>query len=116
MPSQVYIIHFSQSQKNPTPKPQFLIENLTSTMRFADKACIVLTLGAAFGLKDRMIIPKSPALLEKWSSAVGSSALQVKPVSISFDPRKGSWQNILREVSGSREIDEDGFLFELLGP
>uniref|UniRef100_A0A6N2MIX6 Uncharacterized protein n=1 Tax=Salix viminalis TaxID=40686 RepID=A0A6N2MIX6_SALVM len=79
-------------------------------MRFADKACIVLTLGAAaFGLKDHMmIIPRSPAVLEKWSSAVGSSALQVKPVSISFDHPKGSWQNIQREVSGSREIDEDG--------
>ncbi|KAG5255061.1 hypothetical protein IMY05_001G0272500 [Salix suchowensis] len=85
-------------------------------MRFADKACIVLTLGAAFGLKDRMIIPKSPALLEKWSSAVGSSALQVKPVSISFDPRREAGETSCEKYQAAEKSMRMVFYLSCWGP
>ncbi|KAG5255082.1 hypothetical protein OIU76_019216 [Salix suchowensis] len=85
-------------------------------MRFADKACIVLTLGAAFGLKDHMIIPKSPALLEKWSSAVGSSALQVKPVSISFDPRREAGKTSSEKYQAAEKSMRMVFYLSCWGP
>lgn len=85
-------------------------------MRFTNKACIVFTLGAAFGLKDHMIIPKSPAILEKWSSAAGSSVMQVKPVSSSFDPRRESGKTCNEKYQAAEKSMRMIFYLSCWGP
>ncbi|KAJ0100852.1 hypothetical protein Patl1_04533 [Pistacia atlantica] len=56
-------------------------------MRFTNKACVIVTLGAAFGLGDQLVKSKSHSLKPEWTGIV-SSMLQAKHVSGSFSGSK----------------------------
>lgn len=56
-------------------------------MRPLDSVCIVLTLGAALGLKDHLIKLQSSAVKQRWM-AIGSSVFQARPRLGTFDASK----------------------------
>ncbi|KAL3612512.1 hypothetical protein D5086_003532 [Populus alba] len=87
-----------------------------SSIMDASRLRLSINLGAAFGLKDHMIIPKSPALLEKWSSAAGSSVMQVKPVSSSFDPRRESGKTCNEKYQAAEKSMRMIFYLSCWGP
>lgn len=60
---------------------------LVEKMKQVNKACILITLGAAFGLEAHMIVSKSLAFRQNWST-FGSSRTQARVLPSAFDASK----------------------------
>ncbi|KAJ0046835.1 hypothetical protein Pint_04419 [Pistacia integerrima] len=71
-------------------------------MRFTNKACVIVTLGAAFGLRDQLVKSKSHSLKPEWTGIV-SSMLQAKHVSGSFSGSKKAHQTANQNRQAAEE-------------